>query len=291
MTILVVGHNGFIGRHIVEQLSLFFPERSIKGMSSQHIDLLSDKSVQKLAELMTPDTVVIICAAIKKQLGDSLKQFKKNQLIIENLCTALLNNPVKQLIYFSSAAVYGEDIHNLNIDESTATQPRSYYGISKLTAEYLLAKVVEANEQSTFAIIRPPLVYGLGDTSKGYGPAGFIDKILTGQGITLWGDGSELREFVYVDDLARLVCLVIEQNFAGILNPISGISHSFQDILACLSNQMEITFSIKQNLRTKNKVDNVFSADKLFRQFPTFEFTPLDEGLVKTMKLISEHSN
>ena len=67
MNILVIGHNGFIGRHLFEQLSLFFPEHSVDGSSSQQIDLLADKSVQQLAKVLTPDTVVIVCAAIKKQ--------------------------------------------------------------------------------------------------------------------------------------------------------------------------------------------------------------------------------
>ncbi|PKH00822.1 NAD(P)-dependent oxidoreductase [Paraglaciecola sp. MB-3u-78] len=288
MNILVIGHNGFIGRHLFEQLSLFFPEHSVDGSSSQQIDLLADKSVQQLAKVLTPDTVVIVCAAIKKQLGDDLSIYKKNQRIIENLSAALLNNPVKQLIFFSSAAVYGEDVQNLNIDESTPTQPRSYYGISKLTAEYLLAKVVNVN---AIAILRPPLIYGLGDTSKGYGPAGFIDKSLTGHDITLWGDGSELREFVYVEDVARLVCLMIEQNFAGLLNLVSGVSHSFQDILRSLTENMGSTVSVTQNPRTKDKVDNVFSANKLFSYFPAFKFTSLEEGLAKTVRLVSEDVN
>jgi UDP-glucose 4-epimerase len=288
MSILIIGHNGFIGRHIVNQLTNSFPELSITGISSQHIDLSTEAGAQAIEKLLLPDTVVIMCAAIKKQLGDTFSIYKKNQQIIENLSAALVNNPVKQVIYFSSAAVYGEDIHNLNIDESTRTNPRSYYGISKLAAEHLLTKVMRANEGSSLAILRPPLVYGIGDTSKGYGPAGFIDKMLTGQNITLWGDGSELREFVYVEDIVRLVCLMIKQNFVGVLNPVSGISHSFQDILTCLSNLVGDKGKIEQNERTKEKVDNVFSAGKLLKHFPDFEFTPLDKGLTKTISLMSE---
>ena len=63
----------------------------------------------------------------------------------------------------SSAAVYGEDIDNLNITEETPINIRSYYGNSKYASERLFCQVLSCSSSLPLAILRPPLVYGKGD--------------------------------------------------------------------------------------------------------------------------------
>jgi UDP-glucose 4-epimerase len=291
MNLVVLGHRGFIGQHVFEHLKKAYPDALIIGLSSDEVDLTTKSGAADLSRYLNPDTVLVMCAAIKKQLGDSLGIFKENLQIVENLCFNLLQNPIRQLIYFSSAAVYGEDVHNVNISENTPITPRSYYGISKVTAENLLTKVFQDNQNGTLSIVRPPLIYGLGDMSKGYGPAGFIDKMLKNEDITLWGDGCEKREFVYVVDMAKLVGLMVEQNFSGVLNPVSGTSHTFQDILTCLHQRIDTSSTITCNPRSKDKVDNVFCAKKLRQQFPSFSFTSLEQGLKEAITLIKRQGS
>ena len=76
----------------------------------------------------------------------------------------------------------------------------------KFTAENLLTKVCIENNIKLIKV-RPPLIYGKDDLSRGYGPTGFTYKAMDNEEIVLWGDGSEYREFVYIDD----VCLSVRE--------------------------------------------------------------------------------
>jgi UDP-glucose 4-epimerase len=220
-----------------------------------------------------------MCAAVKRQLGDSLEIFRQNLHIVENVCEILQKRPIRKVVYFSSAAVYGEDIHNLTITEETPVQPRSFYGVAKYASERLLWKVMSSSKTSSLAVLRPPLVYGVGDESEGYGPAGFLARLFRNEEIVLWGDGSELREFLYVKDVARIVYELAYNDFDGVLNPVSGISYSFVSVLNLLATITGRIPEIVQRKRTKGKVDNVFSGELFERTFPDFRFTALEEGL------------
>jgi UDP-glucose 4-epimerase len=291
MRVLVLGHNGFIGREIVDLFQKQFPNNTVRGLSFPEIDLSTQNDVQKISPYFTQDTVVIMCAAVKKQWGDSLEIFNKNLQIIETLCGIIQDNPIQQLIYFSSAAVYGEDIHNTCINEDTSVQPRTFYGIGKFTAERLLWKVMSNQPNSTLTILRPPLIYGFGDESKGYGPAGFSEKLLHSQEITLWGDGSELREFLYVTDVARIVYEAACNPFRGVLNPVRGKSNSFQDVLDVLQKVTGRHPKLVRRDRSKEKVDNIFSQELLNQSFPDFTFTSLEKGLEEMLGIMKSKEN
>lgn len=282
MNIVVLGHTGFIGRKIYENIGNTFPGVEVKGFSSHEVNLLDFSGIEQLLENINSDTVVIMCAAIKKQLGDSLDIFSHNMRMLENLCTALGSLIFKQLVYISSTAVYGEDIQNLSINESTALNPRSFYGISKSSAEYLLQKVFSEREHTSLAILRPPLIYGEGDTSRGYGPTGFIHKVVAREDILLWGEGDELREFVFIDDFLTLVSAVVAKQYRGTLNAVSGRSYSFLDVIDAIKKVHEPNINVVTRARSKDKVDHVFIAQALFELMPDFAFTPLEQGVAQT---------
>ena len=144
------------------------------------------------------------------------------------------------IIYLSSARVYGEDVAYLEkISEYTPVQPKTYYGISKYAAERVLEKICTDNGIN-LVILRPPLVYGKDDLSQGYGPTGFTYKVVNSEEIILWGDGSEFREFIYVDDIGNIVSRLVNSNYNGILNLVSGTSYTFKEIGSLLSGLVEL---------------------------------------------------
>ena len=190
MRIVIIGHTGFIGNNIYQNL-INNKENEILGISTNEIDLTKDKSAKTLSEILTPDCVVIMCAGIKKQLGDNLETFESNLNIVINFSKAISVIQPKKIIFFSSASVYGEDVaYPEMITEKTVVQPKTYYGIGKYAAEILLKKTCGENSIQ-LVIIRPPLVYGKDDLSLGYGPTGFTYTALNSEKIILWGAGSE----------------------------------------------------------------------------------------------------
>lgn len=282
--VLILGHNGFIGSALCNYFHKQSPELELIGRSLPEVDLTRPQDAAALAQFLRLDTAVIMCLGIKRQFGDTLDVFAQNLAMVMNLARVLQDQAVARLIYFSSAAVYGEDVHNIGITEETPIQPTSYYGLAKFTSECILRRVFAKERQSSLVIIRPPLVYGPGDAGNTYGPSGFIHAALRGEPITLWGDGSELREFLFLPDLLAIVHKLMFCPFHGVLNIANGRSYSFRTILDQIVALTPASLDIRSRPRTKSKVDNAFDNILLRQVFPDFAFTELSGGLKMAMK-------
>jgi UDP-glucose 4-epimerase len=220
-----------------------------------------------------------MCAGVKKQLGDNIDIFEKNLIIINNFIRIILHASPQKIIFLSSASVYGEDVeHSNKIDENTLVENRSYYGMGKYMSELLLTKACQ-EIKTELVILRPPLIYGDGDLSFGYGPTGFLRKALDGNEIIIWGDGTELREFVFIDDIVAVINILIDSKFYGVLNVISGRSYTYSDITRIISDDLGIDLEVSFQKRTKDKVDHRFSSERINATTHNFCFTSLESGI------------
>ena len=284
--LIILGHSGFIGSHIEKYYREQYPEVEILGRSFPALDLTSMDDVSALKLFFDMNTAVVMLSMLKKEHGDNLYNFLKNIQMVINLCKVMEERPVKSFVYFSSAAVYGEEIHNTNITEETQIQPTSYYGLAKYTNERLLYKIINPLENSNLIILRPTVIYGHGDQPC-YGPSGFVKAVLENKNITLWGDGNELRDFVFIDDVVKIIHELMIQSYNGILNIATGKSYSFVDILNIINSLTNSKISVNSRERSKEKVDHQFCNDKLLELLPGFTFTPLIEGIQKTIDFVS----
>ncbi len=285
MKLVIVGHTGFIGKNIYQNL-INNSKYEIVGISTNQVNLLENNSSHILSEIIPSNSVVIMCVGIKKQLGDNLEIFRDNLSIIKNFSEAMIKSKPAKILFISSTSVYGEDVvYDHSISEETPVQPRTYYGIAKYTAERILKKVCRDN-QLHLMILRPPLVYGTVDLSRGYGPTGFIYKAVNNEEIILWGDGSELREFIYIDDVGKIICRLINNNFSGTLNLVSGKSYTYEDVLNKLKKITNSHINIESRKRSKDKVDHHYSSKLIQTILGGFRFTILEEGLNKTYRAI-----
>lgn len=284
-----MGHTGFVGGHLYRAFREGWPHLEIIGRSTPTMDLRKAEEAEKLSDCLNLQTALIMCSAIKRQFGDTLETFSQNVSMCLNLCRVLEKRPVKRLIYFSSTAVYGEDIHNTHISEETENHPTSYYGLAKYVGENLFLKTIQRRDQSSLVILRPPVIYGAGDRSRTYGPAGFIKDALGNRKIVLWGDGTEYREFIYIADIVRIVSSLIFSHGEGVVNIASGTSHTFKEILNILSHLISDHLEITSRPRTKDKVDNQFDNRKFVSLINGFDFTALDKGIKETFDLENEN--
>jgi UDP-glucose 4-epimerase len=281
--ILILGHSGFIGRHLEKSYQKNLPAIEVIGHSLPKLDLTQEQDAEKLADLLNPHTAVVVLAGVKRQLGDNLDTFAKNVQMAVNLCRILERHPVKRVVFFSSAAVYGEEIENLNITEETAIHPTSLYGAAKYTAECLFGKVIRSHDQSSLLIVRPPLIYGPDDAGGSYGPSGFSRAALKRETITIWGDGREEREFVFVEDVTEIVSRLTFEGYSGVLNVASGRSYTYVDILDILAQVLGEPVQTNSRPRSKNKVDHRFSNALLTEELPGLSFTSLEAGVRQTI--------
>lgn len=281
--VIILGHTGFVGSNLYRNLQKK-DEFEVIGLSLPEIDLSKKNDLNKLTQYLTQDSILIIASWVKRQYGEDLKTYSLNNAITENICEVLLSKPVKRVIFMSSAAVYGEETENLRITESTPVNPTSYYGISKYTAEQLLKKTCADVGRTSLLCLRPPLIYGVGDAGKTYGPSGFFDAAINGRDIVLWGDGTELREFIYIEDICKGIEFLIDNKTEGELNFVSGNSNNFLEIINILKNNFH-DLKVSSQQRSKNKVDNKFLPEKILMTLPsTFEFESLESGMLKMIK-------
>jgi len=281
--LVVVGHSGFIGRHLVAELAAASPRSEVIGVSTPDFDLTSQSGAADLLPLLGPNTTVIFLAGVKRQLGDTIEAFETNIAIATNFCRCLQQQQIRRVVYVSSAAVYGEENHNLVITEETPVRPTSLYGAAKFASECLVLKTLRDAGRGSLVVVRPPLVYGPGDASASYGPAGFAKAAMLGMPVTLWGDGKERREFLFVRDAVKLIASLAVAEHEGLLNLASGESRSYIEVLDEMGNALGREVLTTMRPRTKPKVDHGFQNAALRRLFPDFRFTPLSEGIRATL--------
>lgn len=276
--VLVLGHSGFIGRQLLAHLQAAFPALEVLGRSSGEADLTRRDAHAALAHLFTPETAVVVCSGIKKQNGDTLETFELNLLMAATLCRLLAAHPVPRLLFLSSAEVYGEGRRDLPVGESTPPAPSSYYGLAKYASEGLLRKT-GAQIGIEPLLLRLPFVYGPGDRPGIYGPLEFLRAARAGRPVTLWGDGSERREFLFAGDLARVVERLLPLPCGGVLNVASGAGSSFRDAVDVVSGLLAHPVRIESRPRSKPPVDLDFDPQRLRELLPDFSFISLAAGL------------
>ena len=281
--VIILGHTGFLGRHLEAHFRTHTSGMDIVGRASASVDLTKLDEVRSLADLFDPETAVLMCSAIKRQVRDDLDTFSYNLRMAANVCTVLQDHPVGRFVFFSSAAVYGEDIHNTAITEETPVCPRSYYGLVKYTSECLFRQVLEGQERSSLLIVRPVVVYGPHDHGETYGPSRFIRAALRRQPIQLWGDGTERRDFVFIDDLLEATFRLTFSASEGVVNVVNGTSASFRELIELISRLVGYALDVTSRPRTKARVDHGFDNTRLTRLCGGWSLTDLEAGIRRTL--------
>lgn len=280
--IFIAGWDGFIGKHLARSLRAGFPTAPLDGCGSSDLDLTAENAWNVLAERLTADSRLIVLAGVKRQAGDAYDSFTTNMQIAVSVARAIEKAKPASVMFFSSAAVYGEETDNTAISEDTPVNPVSLYGIAKFASERLLQHAAKA-AGSPLMIIRPPLIYGPGDTTNSYGPVGFCRAHAKSQTVTLWGDGAELREFLFIEDCCGLLGRLLAENpRSGVLNLAAGESHTFRDVLSVLEQISARGVDTLAKPRSKTKADNKFDPSLLRSIIPNFRFTSLEDGVRKT---------
>lgn len=287
-SILVLGSRGFIGSVIFRALEKRYGTK-VRGLTSGKLDLTKARSSSQLARVSTKNTVLVVVCGIRAERDKTLNAFEKNVAMMVHTAQALEKQKIAQCIYISTVSVYGSGKKPSKITEKTPLAVDSLYALAKYAGEKLLETACTQNNVP-LVILRLPRVYGFGDIHAQYGPAAFVNDIAQHGKMTLYGDGSELREFLYVEDIGKIIELVIENKTNGIVNVVSGTSHSFIEAAEIFLRTLKKPFAIEHLERTGAVFDEVYD-NTLFRAlFPDFSFTTFKEGIRKTYEEVSSES-
>lgn len=199
--------------------------------------------------------------------------------IAGNAARALALHRVKKCIYISSSSVYGDLKSNLHITEDTPVRPSSLYGAAKLAGEQILEQSVQEHD-IPLLILRPCMIYGPGSRDQGaYGPMKFARSIQKKGEIQIFGDGAELRDYVFIDDFAEIIFRLAASRKRGTYNIASGKSISFQRLADAFERLLKRRIRRVRIERDRPKSSQGFKTEKMRRVLPGFPFTSLQEGL------------
>jgi len=270
--VVVLGGGGFIGGAITQHLEA--SGAATLCLSRSELDLLSPTATDRLSVLLLPSDVLVVVAA--KAPCKNLEMLRENLAMIEPVCLALQHQPISQLIYISSDAVYKDSASPLN--EASCAEPSSLHGVMHLAREIALRQAFTG----PMAIVRPTLVYGLNDPHNGYGPNRFRRLAQSGEDILLFGEGEEQRDHVHVEDIAELVHGIILSRSKGIANAVSGQVVSFRTLAQFAAKEFSSVSNIKGTPRNGPMPHDglrPFDNSAVLKAFPGFRFKGWQEGL------------
>lgn len=186
------------------------------------------------------------------------------------------------LVYFSSGgAVYGESEDGQPLCEDAPLRPISYYGLAKRIMESNIRFEHRVNGLQ-YLILRPSNPYGHGqrtDSRQGL-IAVALGKVLEGQPVTIWGDGSALRDYIYIDDLAKAVCGVMRSCAVNeAVNIGSGTGLTVKDVLGFVGDVVDKPMQVQYSQARKQDVSRVALDTTRMRQIYTLPLTGMRQGV------------
>ncbi len=325
--IALIGGAGFIGHNLAISLKkrghtpvvidslavnnmLSFTDKEIKNRKlywsilNQRMDLLHDIDIEinvedarnynvmsMLLGEVKPDVIVQLAAVshANKSNKDPHTTFDHTLRTLENTLD-IAKSYGSHIIYFSSSMAYGH-FDGKSVDENTQCNPLGIYGTLKYSGE-LIVKAYHRVFDIPYTIIRPSALYGERCVSRRVSQI-FIENAVQDLDITINGDGGDLLDFTYIDDLTKGIILAIEKKESQneTFNLTYGEARSIGEMAEILKDhfpKININYIPKDNLTPDRGTLKIDKARKLLGYEPEFA---IDKGYPKYIKWYKEFWN
>jgi GDP-L-fucose synthase len=296
--IFVAGHRGMVGSAIIRKLK----EKGYKNIitvDKKLLDLTDQKKVNNFFKKMKPEFIFMAAAKVGGIFSnDNYKAdfIYENLYIQSNIISSAFANGIKNLIFLGSSCVYPRDC-NQPIKEEYLLNGK----LEKTNDAYAIAKIAgikmceSYNEQynTNYKCLMPTNAYGPNDNyhelNSHFIPALIKKihniKIKKKNTLVLWGDGSAIREVVYVDDIAdACVYFMNKKTKHNLINIGTGVGHTIKDYakkilkIVGLNHKVKIVFDKSKPNGTPKKVLNV----NLAKKYGWKAKSELDKSIYKT---------
>lgn len=306
-TVLVTGGAGFIGSHVTDELlkqgyevivlddlSGGFSENVPTGATFVEGTINDVALVEKLFAKHSFSYVFHLAAYAAEGLSHFIRKFNyENNLIGSiNLINASIKNKIKCFVFTSSIAVYGKN--QLPMSEAMVPSPEDPYGVSKYAVELDLKSAHEMFGLN-YIIFRPHNVYGerqnIGDRYRNVIGI-FINNILQGKKLPIFGDGEQERAFTHISDVAPLLAQSIgrKELYQHVFNIGADKPYTVNKLAEFVSKAMKADAAIEHH-PARNEVKLAYADhSKLKKFFP--DYNPritLEEGVQKMVTWANKH--
>jgi UDP-glucose 4-epimerase len=303
---LVTGGAGFMGSHVAEHLlkmghtvvviddlSGGFVDNVPDGVVCVEGSILDHESINRLFEKYSFKYVYHLAAYAAEGMSHFIKRFNyENNLVGSvNLINACVHYDIKCLVFTSSSAVYGAGQSPMT--EDMAPLPEDSYGIAKLAVEQEL-KVSHHMFGLEYVIFRPHNVYGerqnIGDRYRNVVGI-FMNQLLKGEPMTIFGDGEQQRAFTHINDIAPIIADSVNHPAARneVFNVGADQPYAVNELARIVAAAMGLPCRTV-HLDPRNEVKIAFSDHrKAERIFGRREKTGLQEGISAMAEWVKKH--
>jgi UDP-glucose 4-epimerase len=295
--VLVTGASGFIGSALVARLrtegaDVFvadlvpFPDRSLPGVVGD----LRDPDTLAAALSSSPETIFHLAArtSVLQSVNDPQGVYEVNVDLTQRLLEGARKLDVASFVFASSNAVVGETDGAI-IDETTSMRPLTPYGATKAAAEMLCSAYAESYGVATCAV-RFTNVYGHGMGGKDTFVVRLLRAAARQRPITIYGDGLQERDYLYVDDATSALLRAARGRLTGPLTIGTGISTSVVEVCRLASKAIGFPIATVHTQAPAGEMRAVrvdISKARALGYAPT---VPLREGLVRTWDALQSES-
>lgn len=299
MEILITGGAGFIGSHILAQLqgrrdmdvvvfdnlSSGSKEHVPAGMELVEGDICDEAAVDALFADHHFDAVVHLAAQtmVPFSVDHPVEDCQINLEGVLHVLEACRTHGTGHILFSSSAAVYGDNLH-IPLKETERLVPTSPYGITKMATEHYLRVYHELYGMDA-TVFRFANVYGERQGEKGEGGVvSIFCKLLSQrQGITVFGDGNQTRDFVYAGDIAQAIIRALPLKGCHTMNVSTGQETSINDLIRSFEKAVGYTVPVQYTApRTGDILRSVLSNEALKRDLGFVPEMDLEEGIRRT---------
>ena len=295
---LVTGGAGFIGSHVAKHCLALGHEvivlDDLSGGFEDHIpadalfikgSITDNKLVKALFEEYQFDYVYHLAAYAAEGLSHFIRRYNYETNLIGsiNLINASVRQKVKCFVFTSSIAVYGAG--QLPMRESMLPQPEDPYGVSKYAVELDL-KAAHEMFGLNYVVFRPHNVYGenqnIGDKYRNVIGI-FMNQLMQGKPLTIFGDGEQTRAFSYIDDVAIPIAQSV--NIPSAYNEVFNIGadqpYTVNQLAEEVSRQFDSELNVKYLAARNEVVDAYADHSKAHQVFGNDQAISLAEGIQK----------
>jgi UDP-glucose 4-epimerase len=277
----------------MDDLSGGFADNVPAGATFVQGSILDVKLIERLFTQHRFDYVYHLAAYAAEGLSHFIKRFNYTNNLIGtvNLINAAVNHEARYFVFTSSIAVYGAG--QAPMTEEMTPVPEDPYGISKLACEQDL-KTSHEMFGLNYVIFRPHNVYGerqnIADRYRNVVGI-FMNQLLKGEPMSVFGDGQQQRAFTHIDDVAPLIARAPDTPGAinQIFNVGADVPFTVNDLAAAIARAMGLPLNLK-HLPARNEVKVAFSDhSKAQRIFGIRHKTSLQDGITKMAAWVKKH--
>jgi len=299
MKVLVTGGAGFIGSHIVEtlltaghtvavvdDLSTGKRHHVPEGVPFYHLDVrdpaLADVFAAEQPEIVSHQAGHV---SVPGSIADPMHDASVNVVGMVNVLEQARRYGTRKIVYASSVAVYGHPV-SLPVLETHPAHPLSPYGLSKWIGERYI-ELFHALYGLQFTVLRYANVYG--PRQDPHGEAGvvsiFVSRMLAGEPVTIYDDGEQTRDFVYVWDVATANLRALEHGNGGIYNVGTGRGTSVNRLFRTLCDLTGYPYEPQYGSPRPGDVrHSVLDSTRAAAELGWRAEIPLTEGLAQTVE-------